>query len=257
MGVPLVPAEWLLTGPGASSAGSSGLRSFLRCNKKHLPLPDIDLATATARQPVRRLNDDPRPPGSVPTSSAGTAPRRNLGCEPPLPAVRLGAGRGSRTLPPSAGRHLPARAFPGVPALGPRLAWEPPFSPRSPGRCGSLSAGADAVPTGGAGGGARATAAVRRRGAPAAPERAPPPAPPARELGRGGRGQEAASAPGSAAAGVGATGAAEPAPRAAAAGVSGRDKGDGPHLWRMEVTRPVANQNYSLWATPQPQQHRI
>lgn len=152
---------------------------------------------------------------------------------PPLGAVwgakteRLGAGRGSRTLPPSAGRHLPARAFPRVPALGPRLAWEPPFSPQSPGRCASLSAGADSVPAGGAGGGAGAAAAVRRRGAPAAPERAPPPAPPARELGRGGRGQEAASAPGSAAAGVGATGAAEPAPRAAAAGVSGRDKGDG------------------------------
>lgn len=57
--------------------------------------------------------------------------------------------------------------------------------------------------------------------------RAPPLAPPAREPGRGGRGQEAASAPGSAAAGVGVAGAVEPAPRAAAAGAGGRDKGDG------------------------------
>ncbi|XDA76681.1 hypothetical protein R6Z07F_006823 [Ovis aries] len=59
----------------------------------------------------------------------------------------------------------------------------------------------------GAGGGAGGGASRRqlRGGAalPRLPERAPPLAPPAREPGRGGRGQEAASAPGSAAAGVG------------------------------------------------------
>lgn len=82
----------------------------------------------------RRLSADPRPPGNVCTTSAGAASPRCLGKgrEPPLRAAGLSVGRGSRTFPPSPGRHLPARSFPrGLqPGLCPLLVQEGASSPR-------------------------------------------------------------------------------------------------------------------------------
>ncbi|XP_044636338.2 CDC42 small effector protein 2 isoform X2 [Equus asinus] len=163
----------------------------------------------------------------------GGASRRRL-----LPG---GGGEGLLRAPPqprspSSGASFPARAP--APALGSPLASEGlPGRHRSSARRGAGFPGR-AHPEAGP---------ARRRGGaalPQLPESAPPLAPPARETGRGGRGQEAASAPGSAAAGVGAAGAAEPAPRAAAAGAGGRDKGDAQNcfrprslLWRKSPSR--------------------
>lgn len=147
-----------------------------------------------------------------------------------MPVPRRRARRGCRPLPPRPGRHLPARPFPR--GLQPPLSalvspWKGLPNARSCWRCASWGSRAESNAQAGQGVG---PARRQLRGGAVFPrswERAPPLAPPAREPGRGGRGQEAASAPGSAAAGVGVAGAAEPAPRAAAAGAGGRDKGDG------------------------------
>ena len=123
-----------------------------------------------------------------------------------LPAAGLRVGRGSRTFPPSPDRHLPARSFPR--GLQPQLSAF--FSPGkgflargARGQCASLRCGAESIPKAGYGAGPAWRQLCGGAALPLLPERAPPLAPPAREPGRGGRGQEAASAPGSAAAGVG------------------------------------------------------
>ncbi|XP_074169566.1 CDC42 small effector protein 2 isoform X1 [Rhinolophus sinicus] len=178
---------------------------------------------------------EPRLPGSVrgSTWSAGAAPPR---C--------MGKGRGPS--PPARGwGGAPARSHPALVAIFRRVLSRAGFSPLSVLR--SRRRGLPSPRSRRARRGAEVRGRVHpRRGQGAGParrwllggatlpppphpwlsERAPPLAPPAREPGRGGRGQEAASAPGSAAAGVGEAGAAEPAPRAAAAGAGGRDKGD-------------------------------
>lgn len=193
-------------------------------------------------QVVRRLSTSLAWPGRVPgsTSTAGTTPLRGSG-NGREPRRTTRGWDGLLHAPTSTGRHFLERSFPralqasSLPSacLGRsflvRTAWRysgSPASEQSPspgagrGR-GRQGAGPRTGP------GEERRAARPSRGSGSAAPLAPPFAPPAREPGRGRRGQEAASAPGSAAAAVGVVGAAEPALRAAAAGAGGRDKDDG------------------------------
>lgn len=175
---------------------------------------------------------------SAPSLASLGASAVPLGAQaPPLRAVR-GGGASRRCQPPGGGRGgAVVRSHPAPVAIFRRVLSRAGSSPSSRpssrlGRgflaraaarsCASRGSWLSPTPRRGRGWGQRGGAVLARLSG-----RAPPLAPPAREPGRGGRGQEAASALGSAAAGVGVAGAAEPAPRAAAAVAGGPDKGDG------------------------------
>ncbi|XP_061278858.1 CDC42 small effector protein 2 isoform X1 [Bos javanicus] len=187
------------------------------------------LSAATERRSVRRLSADPRPPRRVCTISAGAASPRCLGKgrEPPRRAAGLSVGRGSRTFPPSPGRHLPARSFPrglqpGLSALclsGKGLLARGDHWPGASRRCGP-----EPIPAGGAGGGASPAAAARRRGPPAAPGARTASRPACARAWAWREGPGSGERAGERSCGRGGTAAAEPAPRAAAAGASGGDK---------------------------------